>query len=75
VSQCISKTFSATLEADPFCSTMKLLTSIRSFLQLYPLVCKDYPDRLYYAASPAVLTFNSGFVVGGHYVRGLSKHY
>ena len=47
----ISKTFSATLEADPFCSTMKLLTSIRSFLQLYPLVRKDYPDRLYYASS------------------------
>lgn len=65
VFQCISKTFSATLEAGPFCSTMKSLTSIRSFLQLYLLVRKDYPDRLYYAASLAIHTFNSGFVVGG----------
>jgi hypothetical protein len=52
VSQYISKTFSATLEADPSCSIMKLLTSIHSFIQLYPLVRKDYPDRLYYASSP-----------------------
>jgi hypothetical protein len=52
VPQRISKTFSATLEADPSCSIIKLLTSINSFLQLYLLVRKDYTYRLYYAASP-----------------------
>jgi hypothetical protein len=62
VPQRISKTFSATLEADPSCSIMKLLTSIHSFLQLYLLVRKECPYRLYYAASPAIHTFNSGFV-------------
>ena len=64
VPQRISKTFSATLGADPSYSIMKVLTSIHSFLQLYLFVQKDCPYRLYYVAALARHTFNPDFV--GH---------